>query len=125
MQIKTPDIPVEPLIEDCESEFLPIVRSGAWTDIGYRSNMEDVYVCLDDFMHHYGLQHSGEGPNAFYGVLNLSIDLLFLQISYMYFCHFLYISLCYGEEGQNLGACFCRIIFFSRYNSVFYDARYC
>lgn len=68
--IKTPDIPVEPLIEDCESEFLPIVRSGAWTDIGYRSNMEDVYVCLDDFMHHYGLQHSGEGPNAFYGVFD-------------------------------------------------------
>ncbi|XP_021758124.1 probable protein phosphatase 2C 22 isoform X1 [Chenopodium quinoa] len=70
LQVKMPDIPVEPLIGDCESEFLPIVRSGAWTDIGFRSNMEDVYVCLDDFMLHYGLQHIGEGPNAFYGVFD-------------------------------------------------------
>ncbi|GMH07006.1 hypothetical protein Nepgr_008846 [Nepenthes gracilis] len=69
--VKTPDIPIEPLnITDCDTEFLPIVRSGAWTDIGFRSSMEDVYVCVDDFMHHYGLEHISEGPNAFYGVFD-------------------------------------------------------
>ena len=71
--MKTPDIPVEPIsLLRCDSEFIPIVRSGAWTDIGFRSRMEDVYVCVDDFMHHYGLQHTSDGPNAFYGVLILS-----------------------------------------------------
>jgi len=51
-----------------ETEFLPVVRSGAWTDIGIRSSMEDVYVCVDDFTTQYGLEHITEVPNAFYGV---------------------------------------------------------
>ena len=51
-----------------ETEFLPIVRSGAWTDVGIRSSMEDVYVCVDDFTNQYGLERISEGPNAFYGV---------------------------------------------------------
>ncbi|OVA06528.1 Protein phosphatase 2C (PP2C)-like domain [Macleaya cordata] len=56
--------------EHCEAEFIPIVRSGAWADIGYRPSMEDTYVCVDDFMHDYGLKNFGEGPNAFYGVFD-------------------------------------------------------
>lgn len=68
---RAPDIPVEPLIiTDAGTEFLPIVRSGAWTDIGFRSNMEDVYLCVDDFMDQYGLDHINQGPNAFYGVFD-------------------------------------------------------
>ncbi|KAL9239854.1 hypothetical protein vseg_014133 [Gypsophila vaccaria] len=69
--MKTPDIPFEPLtIADSEAEFLPLVRSGAWTDIGFRSCMEDVYVCLDDFIGRYGLEQFSDGPHAFYGVFD-------------------------------------------------------
>ncbi|XP_074286387.1 putative protein phosphatase 2C 57 [Silene latifolia] len=69
--IKTLDLPIEPLsITSCEAVFLPSVRSGAWTDIGFRSNMEDVYICHDDFVNHYGLEYISDGPNAFYGVFD-------------------------------------------------------
>lgn len=96
-----PDMAVEPLIAACESEFLPIVRSGAWTDIGFRSNMEDVYVRLDDFMHHYGLQHTGEGPNAFYGVRVHLFIFFYLWIMYvpLPFCK----PRCHREENQIIG----------------------
>ncbi|KAK9273628.1 hypothetical protein L1049_018438 [Liquidambar formosana] len=69
---KTSDISVESELgmEDCESKFIPIVRSGAWADIGFRQSMEDVYVCVDNFMHDYGLKNSTDGPNAFYGVFD-------------------------------------------------------
>lgn len=54
--------------EDCEMEFIPIVRSGGWADIGIRQSMEDVYVCFDNFKRDYGVKNVGDGPNAFYGV---------------------------------------------------------
>ncbi|EXB94130.1 putative protein phosphatase 2C 22 [Morus notabilis] len=57
-------------VEDCQAQFVPIVRSGAWTDIGFRKSMEDVYVCVDNFMHAYGLKDLPDGPNAFYGVFD-------------------------------------------------------
>ncbi|ERM97065.1 hypothetical protein AMTRI_Chr05g64040 [Amborella trichopoda] len=54
-----------------KSEFIPIVRSGGWADIGSRQSMEDVHVCVDDFLHDYdGREHFGEGPGAFYGVFD-------------------------------------------------------
>ncbi|MQM06014.1 hypothetical protein Taro_038836 [Colocasia esculenta] len=61
---------VESGSEQYEAEFVPIVRSGAWSDIGFRSSMEDAYVCFDNIMHNYGLKNLGEGPNAFYGVFD-------------------------------------------------------
>ncbi|KAL6985336.1 protein-serine,threonine phosphatase [Sarracenia purpurea var. burkii] len=57
-------------IEDSECEFIPILRSGAWADVGFRSSMEDVYVCADNFMRDYGVQNFSEEPNAFYGVFD-------------------------------------------------------
>lgn len=56
------------VIEDCGSVFLPKLRSGACADIGIRPSMEDVYVCVDNFMPHYGLKNQIDGPSAFYGV---------------------------------------------------------
>ncbi|KAI3875045.1 hypothetical protein MKW98_019618 [Papaver atlanticum] len=54
-----------------ETEFIPIVRSGAWTDIGFRPNMEDAYICVDDFVNDYGIKNFfGKGPGAFYGVFD-------------------------------------------------------
>ncbi|XP_020588233.1 probable protein phosphatase 2C 57 [Phalaenopsis equestris] len=65
-------IPVVPEVsgKNCEKEFIPIVRSGAWVDIGYRQNMEDAYVCCDNFTDEYCLKNTGDGPNAFYGVFD-------------------------------------------------------
>lgn len=56
----------------CEIDFLPIVRSGAWADIGFRKTMEDAYICRDNFMQDYGTKTFGE-PSAFYGVCHLYV----------------------------------------------------
>lgn len=83
MKTITPDIAVESKarLEDPATEFIPILRSGAWADIGFRASMEDVYVCADNLVHEYGVKNFEEGPSAFYGVfpsplLNLSIIIL-------------------------------------------------
>ena len=61
------DIAVESghVVENHVAEFTLIVRSGAWADIGFRTRMEDVYLCVDDY---YGLKNFTDGPSAFYGV---------------------------------------------------------
>ncbi|KAJ7966132.1 putative Protein phosphatase 2c [Quillaja saponaria] len=71
MVTRVSDVSVKPacVVED-ESEFLPILRSGAWTDIGIRTSMEDVYVCVDNFMQDYGLKTYTDGLSAFYGVFD-------------------------------------------------------
>lgn len=68
-----PDVSVEPITvaEYFESGYVPIIRSGAWADIGFRSSMEDVFVCVDNFAEDYGLDSISGGPSAFYGVSNL------------------------------------------------------
>lgn len=72
MKTKTSDLSVEPGVglEDPEPEFTPIVRSGACADVGFRSNMEDVYVCMDNFTRDNGLKSFTDGPSAFYGVFD-------------------------------------------------------
>ncbi|KAJ3691941.1 hypothetical protein LUZ60_012291 [Juncus effusus] len=52
------------------ADFVPVVRSGACADIGTRRNMEDVYLCCDDFSESYGVKCFDEGPSAFYGVFD-------------------------------------------------------
>lgn len=70
MKTKISDISVENefTLEKNKSDFVPAMRSGAWSDIGSRSSMEDAYLCVDNFMDSYGLQNSEAGPSAFYGV---------------------------------------------------------
>ncbi|KAL1202340.1 putative protein phosphatase 2C 22 [Cardamine amara subsp. amara] len=70
---KVSDLSVENefTLEKNKSEFVPAMRSGAWSDVGSRSSMEDAYLCVDNFMDSYGLQTSDEdGPSAFYGVFD-------------------------------------------------------
>ncbi|XP_076931959.1 putative protein phosphatase 2C 57 [Bidens hawaiensis] len=57
-------------LEDRKPEFLPIVRSGGWADIGFRGTMEDVYICADCFVNDYGGKNPFEGPAAFYAVFD-------------------------------------------------------
>lgn len=74
--------------ECCDSEYIPVVRSGGWSDIGFRQSMEDTFVCCDDFMHDYGLKKLGPGPNAFYGVCFYGFSLSF-ELSLRLFLVFL------------------------------------
>jgi protein phosphatase 2C family protein 2/3 len=71
VKTKTLDISVKPQLgaENHDADFIPIIRSGAWADIGFRSSMEDVFLCADNFMNDYGLKNAIDGPNSFYGVL--------------------------------------------------------
>ncbi|KAE8713968.1 putative protein phosphatase 2C 22 [Hibiscus syriacus] len=55
-------------VENHGAKFIPIVRSAAWAGIGFRTSMEYVYVCVDDFMHDYGLKNFADEPSAFYGL---------------------------------------------------------
>ncbi|KAK3009896.1 hypothetical protein RJ639_012985 [Escallonia herrerae] len=72
VKTKTCEVSVEPIlsVEGSETEFIPVLRSGAWADVGFRSNMEDVYVCADNFMRDYGVENIAGGPSAFYGVFD-------------------------------------------------------
>ncbi|XP_008804046.1 probable protein phosphatase 2C 57 [Phoenix dactylifera] len=72
VKTKIMDATSEPEIsrEDYEAEFIPILRSGGWADIGFRQSMEDAFVCRDNFMQDCGLKNFGEGPSAFYGVFD-------------------------------------------------------
>ncbi|CAN0877650.1 Probable protein phosphatase 2C 22 [Linum grandiflorum] len=72
MKTSTLDISVESevSIQAHVADYIPIIRSGAWADIGFRPNMEDVYTCVDDFATDYGLKHQIDRPNAFYGVFD-------------------------------------------------------
>ncbi|KAG0458177.1 hypothetical protein HPP92_023334 [Vanilla planifolia] len=67
-----PDVSIESETGDhrSEIEFMPIVRSGAWADIGSRQNMEDTYVCCNDLAGEYGFKNSGDGPYAYYAVFD-------------------------------------------------------
>lgn len=74
MRTRIADEPVGPILnpEDCKPEFVPLLRSGAWADMGSRGSMEDAYICADSFVHDYGGKNPVEGPGAFYAVCSLS-----------------------------------------------------
>lgn len=68
--MKVSDVSAESghVTEDCQSDFIPKLRSGGYADIGFRPSMEDVYVCVDNLMQDHGLKKHIDGPSAFYGV---------------------------------------------------------
>ncbi|KAL7159456.1 hypothetical protein ABFS83_01G028000 [Erythranthe nasuta] len=72
VKIRSSDISIGTILsgDDSVAEFMPLLRSGAWTDIGSRSSMEDVYICTDNLMHDYGSNISNHKPTAFYGVFD-------------------------------------------------------
>eukprot|EP01018_Ginkgo_biloba_P013636 Gb_30692 [translate_table: standard] len=51
-------------------DFMPILRSGYWSDIGGRLYMEDAHVCITDLAKTFGCASFGESPVAFYGVFD-------------------------------------------------------
>ncbi|TKW22573.1 hypothetical protein SEVIR_4G237500v4 [Setaria viridis] len=60
----------ERTFESMDTEFIPVIRSGGWADIGSRHSMEDVIIFSDNFMQDFGFESYEEGPSAFYGVFD-------------------------------------------------------
>ncbi|KAK9697929.1 hypothetical protein RND81_08G070400 [Saponaria officinalis] len=56
--------------EDMNSGFLPILRSGEWSDIGGRNYMEDTHVCIADLAQKFGQKLGSEEAVSFYGVFD-------------------------------------------------------
>ncbi|KAJ7953235.1 Protein phosphatase 2C family protein [Quillaja saponaria] len=55
---------------DEKSEFLPVYRSGSWSEKGPKQYMEDEYICVDNLCQHLGLAASFPSHGAFYGVFD-------------------------------------------------------
>ncbi|KAG9456180.1 hypothetical protein H6P81_000688 [Aristolochia fimbriata] len=51
-------------------DFVPVVRSGEWSDIGGRQNMEDTHVCIADLAKKFGLHFLEADTISFYGVFD-------------------------------------------------------
>ena len=63
------------------ANFLPIVRSGGWSDIGSRQYMEDTHVCIADLAKSFGYPTVDKEVVSFYGVGTCSL-------SFLVFAHF-------------------------------------
>lgn len=73
-------LPLESISEDtavasdeernASPDFLPILRSGEWADIGGRDYMEDTHVCIVDLAKKFGCGIVGDEAVSFYGVFD-------------------------------------------------------
>lgn len=70
LDLKTASLIPKPYIENGKEKFMPIIRSGSFTDIGRRRSMEDEHMCIDDLSKHLGSMFEGPKPSAFYGVFD-------------------------------------------------------
>lgn len=50
--------------------FMPIIRSGEWSDIGTRQYMEDTHVCIADLAKKFGYSFLAGEAISFYGVFD-------------------------------------------------------
>ncbi|XP_057459358.1 probable protein phosphatase 2C 27 isoform X1 [Actinidia eriantha] len=71
--------PLESICEDAAvagrrdnpfNNFIPALRSGEWSDIGGRRDMEDTHVCITDLAKNFGYNLLGEEVISFYGVFD-------------------------------------------------------
>lgn len=70
LDLKTASLIPKPSIENGKEQFMPIIRSGSFTNIGPRRSMEDEHICIDDLSKHLGTMFEGAKPSAFYGVFD-------------------------------------------------------
>lgn len=55
------------------SNFVPVIRSGDWSDIGGRDYMEDAHVCIPDLAKNFGCNTVDDEIISFYGVIACSL----------------------------------------------------
>ncbi|XP_066373308.1 probable protein phosphatase 2C 27 [Miscanthus floridulus] len=58
------------------SNFVPVIRSGDWSDIGGRQYMEDTHVCIPDLAKNFGFPSLDNEVVSFYGVSIFSISII-------------------------------------------------
>ncbi|KAK4762035.1 hypothetical protein SAY87_029919 [Trapa incisa] len=57
--------------KNVESNFVPKLRSGDWSDIGGRTYMEDTHICIDDLAERFGCSKLLDGEAvSFFGVFD-------------------------------------------------------
>jgi protein phosphatase 2C family protein 2/3 len=59
------------------SSFVPVIRSGDWSDIGGRDYMEDAHVCISDLANNFGHNSVDDEIISFYGVTSCFYSLYF------------------------------------------------
>ncbi|PON53528.1 Protein phosphatase [Trema orientale] len=71
-------VPLESICEDRvvvdrqnQFNFVPVLRSGEWSDIGTRPYMEDTHVCISDLAEKFGHNLLNKEAISFYGVSSL------------------------------------------------------
>lgn len=52
--------------------FVPVLSSGEWSDIGSRSYMEDTHICIGDLAKKFGYNLLCDEVVSFYGVSSLT-----------------------------------------------------
>ncbi|KAK6944410.1 PPM-type phosphatase-like domain [Dillenia turbinata] len=52
------------------TNFLPVLRSGEWSDIGCRPYMEDTHICISDLAKKFGCNLLNKEAVSFYGVFD-------------------------------------------------------
>ncbi|PNX76526.1 putative protein phosphatase 2C 27-like protein [Trifolium pratense] len=70
--------PLESICEDSEIaekkqnliNFVPMLRSGEWSDIGGRPYMEDTHICIGDLAKKFGYNVISDEAISFYGVFD-------------------------------------------------------
>ena len=60
----------ENTVVTCEkqSNFIPVLRSGDWSDIGQKPYMEDAHICIPNLAEKFGDQVPGKEIVSLYGV---------------------------------------------------------
>ncbi|WOL05979.1 putative protein phosphatase 2C 27 isoform X1 [Canna indica] len=53
-----------------QKAFLPVYRSGSFSEIGPKTYMEDEHICIDNLVQHLGPSANFRSPGAFYGVFD-------------------------------------------------------
>ncbi|KAF3620466.1 hypothetical protein FXO38_32336 [Capsicum annuum] len=56
------------------NKFLPTLRSGEWSDIGGRRDMEDTHICIADMAKNFGHNIRGEESISFYGICIVELN---------------------------------------------------
>ncbi|XP_030461397.1 probable protein phosphatase 2C 27 [Syzygium oleosum] len=76
LELETGVVTVEPSSDehppssDEHPPFVPVFRSGSYSNIGRKPSMEDEHICIDNLPQHLGAAAEFPCPGAFYGVFD-------------------------------------------------------
>lgn len=62
-----------------QNNFIPVLRSGDWSDIGNRTYMEDAHICIPNLAQNYGDKLHGKEIVSFYGVNSYFLPIILVS----------------------------------------------